>query len=462
MKIKQIFALCSILLTSVFCTATAFANETSNTAFNDVNRDTKVGQAIYKMYECGYLSGYPDGSFRPDSTITRAELTRVFNQVFKYDLNEEYASTMENFKDNTDEEAWYYNDVRIAQSNGYINGFEDRTFRPAENFTRQQTCVVTALVAGLLPTDEDVTINDEVSEWAEAYVKMNIQNGVFDLEQNNNFRAKQNITRGEVCEALARFIVIDVVPVTDENGEIVTNEEGETETETRVSTRTSSGGGGGGSSSSRSLQTNTSSNNNSGSTGNTVNNNVENASSTVTEKSSEGTTKSENSSQVTSNVVSKSETSTDRTTESSTENTTESSNSNKGTDTNKSSSTNSGSGTDSSKDNNKNSNNNQTTSSITLSDEERAALSRVIDVTKYKVLPEITNSEEKAVAQLILSSMQSYYNDSSYDIVSDISTAKAMASALDSDKKEHLKTLIYSQYSISDISVLQNIFSAFL
>lgn len=273
MKLKLIIS-AALTFSTLFVT-TAIAAD--NKGFTDVDFSTEQGQAIEKMYNAGYLAGYSDGSFKPDSTITRAELTRVFNQVFKYELNEEKAASMTDFYD-VEKGAWYYNDVKIAQSNGYINGFNDNTFRPQNNFTREQTCVVLALAANLKSPSNDITINDEVSPWAETYVKASIADSAFKLENNNNFRATVNITRGEVCQALAKYVDIKNNTTTETSTETTTNSltTAKTEASSNSSNETTTS------------KTNTSGNGSSGSTGSSG---VDNKTTTTTETTTEATTK---------------------------------------------------------------------------------------------------------------------------------------------------------------------------
>lgn len=206
--------------------------------FSDVDETSPQGQAIIKMYNKGYLAGYNDGTFRPDGEVTRAELVRIINQVFGYTENEDLNTA--DFADNTNANAWYYNDVRIAQQMGYISGFGDNTFRPQDNFTRQQACVVLTIITNATLGANTVSISDEVSPWALNYVNAAVNSGLFDLEAGNTFRAMQNITRGELCVALADF-VDDEESTTEAATETTTDSE-ETETTTR---RSSSSGGGG-------------------------------------------------------------------------------------------------------------------------------------------------------------------------------------------------------------------------
>lgn len=396
MKLKRILA--GALAVACVSSINVFAADTaSKTGFSDVNESTAEGQAIVKMYEAGYIKGYEDGTFKPNGNITRAELTRVFNQVFGYKADEEKLKSVKNFADNNENDAWYYNDVRIAQSNGYISGFGDNTFRPKDNFTRQQTCVVLAQAAKL-PTEvkDDIKINDEVAQWAESYVKRAISAGAFSLEKNDTFRATDNITRGEVCLALAKYIGTNNSENTTEvttKTEVVTNANGETVTETTTTeatetttknTSSSSGGSSSGGSSSNTTTTTT-------------------TATTTTEATTETTT-------------SKVETTTEAT----------------------------------------------TTEAITLNDSQMKALKNIIRDTKSYLIPYCSTAEQKEVAQYILSAMESYYADPSYDVLSDISTAKQMYYGLSSDERKEFQSNCLSSLSLSDIEVLKPIFEPFL
>lgn len=402
MKLKRILA--GALAVACVSSVNVFAADaTSKTGFSDVNESTAEGQAVVKMYEAGYIKGYEDGTFKPDGNITRAELTRVFNQVFGYKADEEKLKSVKNFADNNENDAWYYNDVRIAQSNGYINGFGDNTFRPKDNFTRQQTCVVLAQAAKLsTEVKDDIKINDEVSPWAESYVKRVISAGAISLEKNDTFRATDNITRGEVCLALAKYIGTNNSENSTEvttKTEVVTNANGETVTETttteatETTTKNTSSSGGGGSSSGGSS---------SGGSSSTVTTTTTTAT-TTTEATTEATT-------------AKVETTTETT----------------------------------------------TTATIELSAKEQKALKNIIRDTKSYLIPYCSTAEQKEVAQYILSAMESYYADPSYDVLSDISTAKQMYYGLSSDERKEFQSNCLSSLSLSDIETLKPIFEPFL
>ena len=181
-------------------------------SFTDVNPDTEVGKAIMKLADAGIISGNGDGTFAPKRCVTRAELCKMINNIKKY--TEEDATA---FSDVTVDK-WYYSHVKIAKKAGYINGFEDGTFRGDQYVTREQACAILVRVLGLYDLGLPVTISDAVSPWAENYVKTVISNTLINLEDGNLFRATEDMTREELSLPLANFVVEshDDIIITDE------------------------------------------------------------------------------------------------------------------------------------------------------------------------------------------------------------------------------------------------------
>lgn len=169
--------------------------------FYDLPRDnSEKSQAVYKLADAGIVGGYENGTFRPDNQLTRAELCKIVNLIF--DFSTPHTINFADIK-NTD---WFYGHVLIAKQAGYINGFEDNTFRGNNKLTREQTCAIISRIVKLELASSDITINDNVSAWAESDVLKVISNGIMPLEENGNFRATENITRAELCMALARYV----------------------------------------------------------------------------------------------------------------------------------------------------------------------------------------------------------------------------------------------------------------
>lgn len=396
MKMKFIAAV--VIAFGALLSTTALAAD-STSPFKDVDLSTEEGQAIEKMYNAGYLKGYNDGTFKPEATITRAELTRVFNQVFKYELDEEKAGTTPDFAD-IQKNAWYYNDVRIAQTNGYINGFNDNTFRPQNNFTREQTCVVISLAAKLEKKEIKPEILDAVSPWAEQYVDDVINNGVMPLEAGK-FRAKENITRGEVCKALVKYVSAG------NTGEVTTASQTGTDKSTETSTENTDNSSSGGSSGSGSGSSGGSTGNSNGSTGNS-NSNTGNS-------NGNGSSTSQSTTSTTTEAT---------TAEPTTETTTQE----------------------------------QSSGNIELNDSQKSALARVISATRHSLRYAVKTEAEVDLVKNILQAMLDYQADSNFDITSAIYDAKAIYNDLSAEEKADFKDCAMRAYNLSDIEELRNVF----
>lgn len=206
-----IFVITAMLISSF--SISVFATENKVT-YSDVDASTSEGAAIYKLTENGIVEGNGDGTFAPKNSVTRAEFCKMVNNVWKYT---EKADT--GFAD-VNGSHWYYDHVLIGKKAGYIQGFEDGTFRGENPVTREEACTFVCRVAGLYDLPYTKTINDAVSDWAMPYVKKVLANGFIKLETGDTLRATENMTRGEVASLLAPFVKADAV-VTPNTGTVV-------------------------------------------------------------------------------------------------------------------------------------------------------------------------------------------------------------------------------------------------
>ena len=86
--------------------------------------------SIKELFEKSIITGYVDGSFRPDREISRAEFMAIVNRAFNF--NEEAEIDFADVK----EGEWHYEHVAKAVKAGYIKGFTDGTMRPTANISR--------------------------------------------------------------------------------------------------------------------------------------------------------------------------------------------------------------------------------------------------------------------------------------------------------------------------------------
>lgn len=156
------------------------------------------------LIDNGLLTGFEDGSYRPDSYLTRAELTAMLVRML--DLKQQ-SSTM-TFKD-VKKGSWYEPYIQNAASNNLINGFEDQTFRPNEAITREQMSAMfsrTLQHLSIQSFQQSLLFKDK-SKINSIYIK-EIESlvflGIIAHKEGIDFRPKDKVTRGEASAFLNR------------------------------------------------------------------------------------------------------------------------------------------------------------------------------------------------------------------------------------------------------------------
>jgi len=97
---------------------------------------------IQEAVAAGWVDGYPDGSFQPEKTITRAEFTVIAMRFADLDTSGENIFTDVNAGD------WFYDQVVGSIRYGWINGYEDGTFRPNNTITRAEVTTIVNRMLG--------------------------------------------------------------------------------------------------------------------------------------------------------------------------------------------------------------------------------------------------------------------------------------------------------------------------
>lgn len=112
------------------------ADKTYSNTFNDVAKDCWAANYIGYMQQFGIVTGYEDGSFRPDAPVTRAEFAAIASRFEK--LTQGSAS----FTDVPDTH-WAVRYINFAATRGWVTGYEDGTFKPEHSITRAEVAAVT-------------------------------------------------------------------------------------------------------------------------------------------------------------------------------------------------------------------------------------------------------------------------------------------------------------------------------
>jgi hypothetical protein len=143
------FILILTLVLSSFSVVFAVENE----APADV-KGTTYEAAVAALMAKGIVAGYPDGSFRPESKISRAEACLIVVKSMNPTEAELSAAVNSGFPDLYGYD-WAAKYINYAVAKGVVNGYPDGTFRPAEDVTYNE--MVTMLVLALGYQRKDLT-----------------------------------------------------------------------------------------------------------------------------------------------------------------------------------------------------------------------------------------------------------------------------------------------------------------
>lgn len=181
-------------------------------------------EAITKWSEKEVLEGYEDGTFKPNNKVTRGELAAIIVRVFG--LTD--TSAAEKY---TDVEAtkWYASDIAKVSSAGIMNDYEDGTFKPNQEATREEAAYAIAKAYKVAAKETNVTFKDQaqISDWAEAEIASLVAGGYLNGNPDGTFRPTASLTRAEAVTMVDK-ITADLVNVTgtysqDIDGHLVVN-----------------------------------------------------------------------------------------------------------------------------------------------------------------------------------------------------------------------------------------------
>ncbi len=188
---------------------------------------------ILALVEKNYISGYPDGTFKPDNTITRAEFVKILCAIMGYAPATEGIST---FSDITEAD-WSFGYILTAVEKGIIGGYPDNTFLPNNPITRQEASRVVIEAKGIDETLVDAehvfaqaTFTDEASiaDWAKLFVAAVVEQGYLKGDTTGAFRPADNLTRAETAAIAWRVLPQTETPTPTANTRTITDMAGRT------------------------------------------------------------------------------------------------------------------------------------------------------------------------------------------------------------------------------------------
>lgn len=163
-------------------------NFTHQNNFSDVAADAWYCSSVSTLSKMGIIAGYPDGTFRPNAPITRAEFAAI---ATRFDNNGD--KTPVNFTDIIGH--WAEGEITVAANHGWVSGYGDNTFRPQNQITRAETMSLVNRVlkrlpetpADLLPNMITWTDNADTSSWYYLPVQEATNSHYYEFKENSKY-----------------------------------------------------------------------------------------------------------------------------------------------------------------------------------------------------------------------------------------------------------------------------------
>ena len=151
-----------------------------------------------------YIIGYPDGTVRPTNNITREEVAMIFYRLLRDDKRAELETTANPFPD-CDKESWSNIAIATMANGGYVTGDDEGNFRPQSPITRAEFATMATRFAVL--TDKgDISFTDIAGHWSEDYILRAATAGWINGYEDGTFKPDQYITRAEAMTLINRVL----------------------------------------------------------------------------------------------------------------------------------------------------------------------------------------------------------------------------------------------------------------
>lgn len=185
-----------------------FAVVEAENSFSDISNHW-AKEEIKLLADKLLLIGY-DGKYNPERNITRAEFTTLLIRGLGLDIEKSNVETFNDVKYND----WYFDIINTAYNKELISGYDDNTFRPNKEITREEIIAITIraleYVEGKGEVDQSVLLKykdaDSISQWAKDSAAKSVKNGIISGKSVDIFDPKSKTKRSESAVIIKRLV----------------------------------------------------------------------------------------------------------------------------------------------------------------------------------------------------------------------------------------------------------------
>lgn len=164
------------------------------------SREIKLGK------ELEIVSGYPDGTFKPNNNVTRAEFVIMITRSFAIPVG---SGSFMQFNDISD--SFAKNQIMSLYNLGIINGYQDGTFKPNSPITRAEVVTILSKLINFskVPATGTANFTDTGTHWANTQINQIAYTGVVSGKSDGIFAPNDNTTRAEAISLLLRTLSLN-------------------------------------------------------------------------------------------------------------------------------------------------------------------------------------------------------------------------------------------------------------
>jgi len=188
---------------------TTMAISELSTGFTDVNSANPYYTAILDLQARGIISGYPDGSFKPDQSVNRVEALKII--LNSAQINSSSSNVVASFSD-IDTTQWYMPFLNKAVELKIVQGYPDGSFKPtqtvnlAENLKMLLNARGVDTVSIVVTTDPFADVGK--NEWYAKFAQYAKDKKLIDADAENRIFPAQGMSRGKLAELAYRLIQV--------------------------------------------------------------------------------------------------------------------------------------------------------------------------------------------------------------------------------------------------------------
>lgn len=196
---KAVAVLLAMLLIAGSMPVWAQADTAPAKSVKDIKGHWAEAQIQHGM-ERGFINGFPDGTFKPDAPVTRAQFTKMINSALGLNVAGNIKFT------DVPADEWYYSEVAKGIAASYIAGYGDNKFKPDDYITRQEAAVI---ISRIVPNEVQTASNlsgfgdrHSVADWAQASVGKAVSKGYMGAYNDGLLHPTDNLTRAQTAKIL--------------------------------------------------------------------------------------------------------------------------------------------------------------------------------------------------------------------------------------------------------------------